>query len=93
MNKIISEDALRRALARLSAEQSRDWLVPQLMGSVQAALNTPWILDIDITIKPLYGKQTGAQVSYNPHKPGRLNGCQETLCFGCDGAVSDIVVF
>ena len=26
MNKIISEDALRRALARLSAQQSQDWL-------------------------------------------------------------------
>ena len=27
--------------------------------------------DIDTTIKPLYGKQEGAVVSYNPHKPGR----------------------
>jgi hypothetical protein len=51
MNKIISEDALRRALTHLSAEQSRDWLVPQLLGSMQAALNTPWILDIDTTIQ------------------------------------------
>jgi hypothetical protein len=51
MNKNISEDALRRALARLSAEQSRNWLVPQPMGSMQAALNTPWILDIDTTIQ------------------------------------------
>ena len=78
MNKIISEDALRRALARLSAEQSRDWLVPQLMGSVQAALNTPWILDIDTTIKPLYGKQEGAQVSYNPHKHNRHKNTMQT---------------
>jgi hypothetical protein len=34
-------------------------------------LNTPWILDIDTTIKTLFGKQSGADVSYNPHKPGR----------------------
>jgi len=40
MNKILSEDALRRALTHLSAEQSRDWLVPQRLGSVQAALNS-----------------------------------------------------
>jgi hypothetical protein len=66
MNKIISEDALRRALSRMSAEQSSTWLVPQLLASVQGALSTPWILDIDTTIKPLYGKQDGAQVSYNP---------------------------
>lgn len=71
MQRIISEDALRRALARMSAQQSRPWLVPQLLGSVQAALGTPWIRDIDTTIKPLYGKQEGAQVSYNPRKPGR----------------------
>ena len=30
-----------------------------------------WILDIDTTVKPLYGHQEGAVVSYNPHKPGR----------------------
>ncbi len=60
MKKIISEDALRRSLSRMSAEQSKAWLAPQLMGSVQAALGTPWILDIDTTIKPLFGKQSGA---------------------------------
>jgi hypothetical protein len=27
--------------------------------------------DIDTTVKPLFGKQGGAEVSYNPHKPGR----------------------
>jgi hypothetical protein len=26
---------------------------------------------VDVTIKPLYGKQQGAVVGYNPHKPGR----------------------
>jgi hypothetical protein len=57
MKKIISEDALRRSLSRMSAEQSKAWLAPQLMGSVQAALGTPWILDIDTTIKPLFGRQ------------------------------------
>jgi hypothetical protein len=34
-------------------------------------LSEPWILDIDSTVKPLYGHQEGAVVSYNPHKPGR----------------------
>ena len=34
-------------------------------------LDAPWILDIDTTVKPLYGKQEGAVVSYNPRKPGR----------------------
>ena len=92
MEKIISEDALRRALARMSAEQSQAWLVPQLLGSVQAALCTPWILDIDTTIKPLYGKQGGAQVSYNPHKPGRPSHALHTYWVGNLRLVLDVVV-
>jgi len=92
MNKIISEDALRRALARMSAEQSSAWLAPQLLGSVQSALSTPWILDIDTTIKPLYGKQGGAQVSYNPHKPGRPSHALHTYWVGNLRLVLDVVV-
>lgn len=38
----------------------------------------PWILDIDTTIKPLYGRQEGAVVSYNPHKPGRPSHSHHT---------------
>jgi hypothetical protein len=34
-------------------------------------LSEPWILDVDATVKPLYGHQEGAVVGYNPHKPGR----------------------
>jgi hypothetical protein len=34
-------------------------------------LDAPWILDVDVTVKPLYGKQQGALVGYHPHKPGR----------------------
>ena len=34
-------------------------------------VSTPWILDIDTTVKPLYGHQQGAVLGYNPHKPGR----------------------
>src|SRR5512135_1897144 len=34
-------------------------------------LGEPWILDVDTTVKPLYGRQEGAVVGYNPRKPGR----------------------
>lgn len=68
MNKIISEDALRRALTHISAADSTPWLQTHLGKSVNAALSTAWILDIDTTIKSLYSKQEGAQVSYTePH--------------------------
>lgn len=92
MKKIISEDALRRALSRMSAQQSQDWLVPQLFASVQPALNTPWILDIDTTIKPLYGKQSGAEISYNPHKPGRPSHALHTYWISNLRLVLDVVV-
>ena len=42
-----------------------------LAESVVEALGTAWILDCDTTVKPLYGRQAGADVSYNPQKPGR----------------------
>lgn len=92
MRKIISEDALRRALARMTAAQSQAWLSPQLLGSVQGALDTPWILDIDTTIKPLYGHQSGAEVSYNPHKPGRPSHALHTYWVSNMRLVLDVVV-
>lgn len=30
-----------------------------------------WILDVDTTVKPPYGHQEGAEICYNPSKPGR----------------------
>jgi hypothetical protein len=92
MSKIVSEDALRRSLARMSAEQSQNWLRPQLLASVDAALNTPWILDIDATIKTLFGKQSGADVSYNPHKPGRPSHALRTYFVSHLRLVLDVVV-
>ena len=62
------------------------------MASVQAALNTDWILDIDTTIKPLYGKQEGDQVSYNPHKPGRPSIALHTYWVANQRQVLDVVV-
>jgi len=60
MSNIVSQDSLRRTLGRMSAEQSRDWLRPQLLASVQAALDSPQRLDIDTTVKTLFGKQRSA---------------------------------
>ena len=92
MRKIVSEDTLRRALARMSANQSQDWLRPQLLNSVQPALDSPWILDIDTTIKTLFGQQRGAEVSYNPHKPGRPSHALHTYFVSNLRMVLDVVV-
>ena len=92
MTKIISEDALRRALARMDAEQSANWLKPQLLKSLQGVLDQPWVLDINTTIKTLFGKQEGAQVSYNLHKPGCPSHALHTYFIAHLRLVPDVVV-
>jgi hypothetical protein len=89
MNKIVSDESLRRALAHLappvgkrSAEAERirreaqlarstAWMDTALAESTRDALITGWILDCDATVKLLYGHQDGAEIGYNPTKPGR----------------------
>ena len=71
MNKVISEDAMRGALKRIPEAEGCAWLDQHLSDSVAPLLDAPWIMDTDTTVKPLYGKQEGAVISYNPAKPGR----------------------
>jgi hypothetical protein len=71
MGKVISEDALRNALKRIPEVDGTLWLDGHLCDSVAPLLEAPWILDTDTTVKPLYGHQEGALISYNPRKPGR----------------------
>lgn len=61
----------QHAQQQAQVNRAEQWMSQALLESVQHALNTPWILDCDVTIKTLYGHQSGAEVSYNPHKPGR----------------------
>ena len=53
MNKVVSEDAPRRALERIDEASSTAWMRPALMHSVREVLNKPWVLDIDASIKSL----------------------------------------
>jgi hypothetical protein len=71
MDRVVSEDAVRRALKTMEEEPSSEWCVRHLDYCTFAALTEPWILDTDTTVKLLYGHQEGAEVGYNPHKPGR----------------------
>jgi len=80
MEKVVSEDTVRRALLRLVNDENNesnnenkalDWLEQHLVESISPALILPWILDIDTTVKPIYGHQEGAAIGYNPQKPGR----------------------
>ena len=92
MSKIISEDALRRALLRMDGNQSCQWLCPHLLASVKPALERPWLLDIDATVKPLYGHQDGALIGYNPKKPGRPSHALHTYWMGNLRLVLDVAI-
>jgi hypothetical protein len=71
MRKVASEDSVRRALTALEEKASAAWLKKHLKVSYEPLLEEPWALDMDSTVKPLYGHQEDAKVGYNPQKPGR----------------------
>lgn len=71
MDRVVSEDAVRRALKTMDEDEASEWCLRHLDYCTAAALGEPWILDVDTTVKLLYGHQEGAEVGYNPHKPGR----------------------
>src|SRR6202451_3940133 len=71
MTKVASEDSVRRALSALQEQESASWLKQHLKASYEPLLEEPWALDVDTTVKPLYGHQEDAKVGYNPQKPGR----------------------
>jgi len=89
---MVSEDSVRRALAAIAPEASEPWMRGALMASVREALHRPWVLDLDATIKPLYGRQEGAQIGYNPHKPGRPSHVLHTFWVGNLRLVLDAVL-
>jgi hypothetical protein len=110
MDKMVSDESLRRALAHFAPSQSQHgseaervaratqlaksttWMDTALGESVGEALSTPWILDCDTTIKPLYGRQDGAEISYNPRKPGRPSHVLHTYWIANIRLVLDVEV-
>ena len=71
MTKVVSDDCARRALQKINESEGVRWLQESLYYCYSPLLGQPWILDSDVTVKPLYGKQEGAVIGYNPQKPGR----------------------
>ena len=71
MGGTVSEDVVRGAWRRMDEAAGMAWLGGELRACVEPVLSQPWILDIDVTVKTIYGRQQGAELGYNPHKPGR----------------------
>ena len=71
MGRAVSEDVVRRAWGRVEESAGVGWLSGELRACVEPVLSQAWILDIDVTVKSIYGRQEGAELGHNPHKPGR----------------------
>src|SRR6202453_1262052 len=78
MRKVLSEDAVRRGLAKIDPAKGLPWLQNHLDYCTAPLLSEPWVLDMDSTVKTLYGQQEGAEVGYNPHQPGRPSHAYHT---------------
>ncbi|MDH3693676.1 MAG: transposase [Gammaproteobacteria bacterium] len=92
MNKVVSDDSARRALLKIEEAEGVGWLQQHLQHCYGPLLQEPWILDCDTTVKPLYGHQQGAEVGYNPHKPGRPSHTYHTYMMSNLRLVLDVEV-
>ena len=66
MTKVVSEDAVRRGFKQMDENAGATWLAEHTKRCYGPLLCLPWIMDGDTTVKPLYGKQEGAELGHNP---------------------------
>jgi hypothetical protein len=92
MSKVISEDSLRRAFGGADPPTCAAWMHKHLKASYEPLLYEPWVLDVDTTVKTLFGHQEEAVVGYNPHKPGRPSHAYHTYIMARTRLVLDVEV-
>jgi hypothetical protein len=91
MKRVLSEDAVRRG-TKIDLEAGAAWLQENLDYVTRPLLREPWILDVDTTVKPLFGHQEGAVVGYNPGKPGRPSHSYHSYLIANPRLVLDVEV-
>ena len=85
MRRVLSEDAVRRNLGKIDEAPGLAWLQGHLDYSVAPLLDEPWVLDVDTTIKPLYGEQEGTELVTTRTSPvARRTAITPTCCRTCD---------
>jgi hypothetical protein len=92
MKRVLSEDAVRRGVTKIDLEAGAAWLQENLDYVTRPLLREPWILDVDTTVKPLFGHQEGAVVGYNPGKPGRPSHSYHSYLIANPRLVLDVEV-
>lgn len=70
MESVVSDDTVRRFMRSVDPALGAEWIARHAQP-MWGALPDPIVLDWDSTVQPKYGHQEGAEVGYNPGKPGR----------------------
>jgi len=92
MERVRSEDAVRRAFVKGEASAYDAWLQAHLETSYAELLSESWILDMDGSVKSLYGHQEKAVRGYNPTKHGRPSQVYQTYFIAAIRMVLDVEV-
>ena len=71
LRRLMSCDSVRRNLRAIPEKEGLEWIWNENLRLVEPLLDQDYILDLDPTVKPLYGHQEGAEFGHNPQKPGR----------------------
>lgn len=92
MKKLMSCDSVRRGMQKMDAKKGLVWVWRENLRCVAPILPEDYVLDLDPTVKTLYGHQEGAVVGYNPHKPGHPGQCLHTMCIAALRMAVGVVV-
>ena len=98
MSKIVSEDAVRRALKAIDEDEGAVWLRRHLDYCTAPLLAEPWILDIDTTVKPLYGHPSTSfrgnrrLVLSQGRLDGHVDGAELSVAVGIVGAFLGLAI-
>ena len=92
MKRVRSEDAVRRAFLKGEAAEYAQWLHTHPEHSYEELLKEPWILDMDGTVKPLYGEREQAVRGYNPTKHGQPSPVYQTYFIAAIRMVLEVEV-
>lgn len=92
MTKVISDDNAQRALHKIDEADGIRWLQEHLYRCYSPLLSQPWILDTEVTVKPLYGNLKGAIIGYNTKNPGRPSHTYHTYMIANLRLILDVEV-
>jgi hypothetical protein len=70
MEAVVGDDTVRRFFKSVDPGLGAEWIARHAKP-MWGALPETIVLDWDSTVQPKYGHQEGAEVGYNPGKPGR----------------------